>query len=156
MKPLNENLSNAINELIVINNDRMEGYTTAAKESKDSDLADLFYTNAFKSKEYADQLTEFVISLGAEPATGTKETGKIYRVWMDIKAALAKNDRKAVLSSCEFGEDVALKHYDDFLNNQELIIGAEMKDVIFSQRDEIQAAHDHIKQMREATRERIF
>ena len=32
----------AVNDLIVINNDRYEGYKTAASETKDSDLKSMF------------------------------------------------------------------------------------------------------------------
>ena len=101
----NEAMIAALNSLITINNDRYEGYTTAAKESKDMDLDKQFFESAGKSKMYAGKLAQYVRELGGEPTEGTTNSGKLYRIWMDVKAAIVAKDRAAILSSCEFGEE---------------------------------------------------
>src|SRR4051812_42918253 len=109
----NENLAEVLNDLIRINNDRVAGYERAIGETKDLDvdLQAVFNKMASDSREYAAELTSQVARLGEEPATGTTNSGKIYRVWMDIKATFTGKDRQAVLENCEFGEDAAQKAY---------------------------------------------
>ena len=78
----------------------------------------------------------------------TKASGKVYRVWMDVKAALTANDIKSILASCEFGEDVALKTYDDVLEDPE-DTSSELLELINKQRVELQKSHDLIKAKRD-------
>src|SRR6186997_1140060 len=81
----NEKTSEVLNDLIQINNDRVEGYEKAANETdiKDVDLRSLFSEFASDSRRYANELAKYVVT---EPAVGTTVRGKIYRVWMDVKA----------------------------------------------------------------------
>jgi uncharacterized protein (TIGR02284 family) len=149
MQKDNGKLIDALNSLITINNDRFEGYTTAAKESKDVELDNLFYASANKSKGYAGKLSQYVRELGGEPSEGTKTTGKLYRIWMDVKAAIATNDRLAVLSSCEFGEDEAIKEYASIREDADLNMPSDYMSTIQFQETEIRQDHDEIKQLRD-------
>ncbi len=146
----NEAMIAALNSLITINNDRYEGYTTAAKESKDMDLDKQFFESAGKSKMYAGKLSQYVRELGGEPSEGTTNSGKLYRIWMDVKAAIVAKDRAAILSSCEFGEDAALKAYEEVKENTDLQFPADYITTINSQEMEIRLDHDRIKAMRDA------
>ncbi|MFN0275634.1 MAG: ferritin-like domain-containing protein [Chitinophagales bacterium] len=146
---VNEKRITALNDLIRINNDRYEGYTTAAKENRHADLDILFKDFAHKSKNYALRLTEHVVKCAGSPETGTTNSGKLYRMWMDLKAVVTRDDRKAILSSCEFGEDAALKMYDKVMNDEELSFETEVTDLLRMQRSELQMAHDKIKMLRE-------
>ena len=146
----NEAMIAALNSLITINNDRYEGYTTAAKESKDMDLDKQFFESAGKSKMYAGKLAQYVRELGGEPTEGTTNSGKLYRIWMDVKAAIVAKDRAAILSSCEFGEDAALKAYEEVKENTDLQFPADYLATINSQEMEIRLDHDRIKAMRDA------
>jgi len=111
----NEKTIEALNSLVVINNDRVEGYKTAEAEAKETDLkmlfSDLMETSVQNKKELSAEITR----LGGTPDDGTKLSGKIYRVWMDLKAVLTGDDRKAILDSCEYGEKVALDLYKKVL-----------------------------------------
>ena len=66
---------------------------------------------------------------------------------MDIKAALTNKDRKSILNSCEFGEDVAVKNYKDALENNPA--GTPLNKIIYIQHDLIKAEHDKIKVLRD-------
>jgi uncharacterized protein (TIGR02284 family) len=111
----NEKNIEALNTLVEINNDRIEGYETAAKETEEEELKILF-ANLIKtsSKCKRDLVTE-INKLGGVPIEGTKTTGKFFRVWMDVKAALSGNDRKTILNSCQYGETVAVDTYNKVL-----------------------------------------
>ncbi len=149
MQKDNGKLIDALNNLIVINNDRFEGYTTAAKESKDAELDKLFFASANRSKGYVGKLSQYVRELGGEPSEGTKNTGKLFRVWMDVKAAITTNDRLAILSSCEFGEDEALKEYASIREDADLNLLPDYISTIQFQETEIRQDHDRIKQLRD-------
>src|SRR4030095_10940921 len=115
--PMKENgkLVSVLNQLVRINKDRIEGYQLAAKEIDDPELKSLFNKYANDSIGYRDELVNDVSSMGGEAAEDTTVSGKAYRVWMEAKATVTGRDRKAILSSCEFGEDAALEAYDDAL-----------------------------------------
>ena len=118
-----EKIAEILNDLIEINNDRVNGYEKAVKEtaSEDADLRSLFTDLANDSRDYAAELRKLVYNTGKNPAEGTTARGKIYRVWMDIKAAITGQSRKAILASCEFGEDAAQRAYDAALEDTDLI-----------------------------------
>src|SRR5215831_16692231 len=98
-----------LNDLIKVNSDRSKGYEKAAKETKDRDvdLRGLFTEMADESRMYSEELERYVKSVGNTPAEGTTVYGDVYRAWMDVKATFTGKDRKAILASCEFGEDAA-------------------------------------------------
>src|SRR5436305_4788716 len=105
----NEKVLSVLNDLIRINNDRVDGYEKAIDELKDedADLRTLFQGYINESRKNALELTPEVTRLGGDPADGTTNSGKIYRVWMDLKATVTGKDRETVLANCEFGEDAA-------------------------------------------------
>jgi uncharacterized protein (TIGR02284 family) len=138
-----------LNSLITINNDRIEGYQTASKETEEIDLKTLFDQFISTSRKCRQELISEVNKLGGEIAEGTKTTGKFFRVWMDVKAALTAKDRKAILNSCEYGEDQALDTYDKALEDDSEHLSAEQKAMIMSQRSMIKADHDHVKELRD-------
>ena len=113
----NEKTIEVLNTLITINNDRIEGYETAAKETEEQDLKTLFAQFSSTSQKCKSELITEVSNLGGTAAEGTLISGKFFRVWMDVKAALTGKDRKAILNSCEFGEDAAKDIYEKALDN---------------------------------------
>lgn len=147
----NENLTEVLNDLIEINNDRVNGYEKAVEETKDLDvdLRAAFNKMADDSRKYAAQLTQEVIKLGGEPATGTTDRGKIYRVWMGVKATFTGHDRQSVLESCEYGEDAAQKAYHEALAS-DAEIDANTRNIITDQQAALKTAHDLVKKYRDA------
>jgi len=146
----NKKTIDVLNELVEINNDRIAGYETATKETDDPGLKTLFSKLSETSKKCREELVSEVKKLGGTSKEGTATSGKIFRVWMDVKAALTKKDRKAILSSCETGEDVAVKAYEDALNKKEEI-GPWHRELLVKQRDLIKTEHDKIKGLRDST-----
>jgi uncharacterized protein (TIGR02284 family) len=108
----------ALNSLVIINNDRIEGYETAADETEQKDLKDLFSTFQATSRKCKKELIAEIKMLGGTPDEGTRTTGKFFRVWMEVKAFLTGNDRVAILNSCEYGEEAAAKAYTDVLTDE--------------------------------------
>lgn len=142
----NEKTATLLNSLIEINNDRIEGYERASKETDDRELKSLFSKMTEESRKLRTELNSEVISYDGKPAEGTRTSGKFYRVWMDVKAAITNHDPKAILNSCEFGEDAAKEAYDDVLKED---ITPKTKELIKRQRMVLQQSHDQIKQLRD-------
>jgi uncharacterized protein (TIGR02284 family) len=145
----NEKAIEVLNGLIVINNDRIEGYERAYKETDEADLKALFSKMSSTSQKCKSELVAEVQKLGGTPDEGTTTSGKFYRIWMDIKSALSGKDRKAILGSCEFGEDFAVKTYEEALEHSGEI-SSELHNLISTQYSTIKADHDSVKSLRNA------
>lgn len=145
-----EKVIGILNDLIRINHDRVVGYEKAIDELKDqdADLKNLFTKYINSSREYAHELTQEVSRLGGNPADGTTNSGKIYRVWMDLKSTVTGKDRKTILDNCEFGEDAAQKAYDMALN-ADVEYEPSLRDLIVRQKATLKAGHDEVKTLRD-------
>lgn len=146
----NQKTIDALNELVEINNDRVEGYETAAKETKSGDLKSLFAELSRTSQNNLSELRAEVSRLGGKPEEGTRVTGKFFRVWMDVKAALTGDDRGAILGSCEFGEDKALEAYEHVFENHTDVLTNEQLDMIRKQQTALRVDHDRVRALRDA------
>jgi uncharacterized protein (TIGR02284 family) len=145
---MNNNKSiDVLNSLITINNDRIRGYETATEETKDQDLKKAFSQFIKTSRESKNELVNAVTNLGGTPNDGTRVDGKIYRVWMDFKAMVTGKDRKAILNSCEYGEDIAVNTYEKAIKDAN--VSSEYNRIITSQYAKIRADHDTVKSMRD-------
>ena len=143
-------LTEVLNDLIRINHDRTEGYHKAVEELKptDIDLKTMFTNMANTSVQYANALAAEVRNLGGSPAADSTQSGKLYRVWMDIRSGVSARDRKSVLALCEFGEDAALKAYNLALES-DAEIPADVRQVIVEQKTALQNSHDVVKRYRD-------
>ena len=146
----NENLIEVLNDLIKINNDRIDGYEKASDEIKatDVELQAMFQKMGNDSRDHARELSNAVVKIGGEPATDTTISGKIYRTWMDVKAAFARKDRLSVLEACEFGEDAAQRAYEAALSS-DAEMNAETRQMIMDQKASLKTSHDIVKKYRD-------
>ena len=71
---------------------------------------------------------------------------------MDVKAAFAGHDKKAILETCEYGEDAAQAEYDDVLKSEDLNTNASVKSLVLEQKASLREDHDKIKSLRDAAR----
>ncbi|MCC6287790.1 MAG: PA2169 family four-helix-bundle protein [Chitinophagaceae bacterium] len=149
----NEKNVEVLNDLIKINNDRAAGYEKAAKENDavDQDLRTIFNSLASESRTYANELSRYVNQSGGTPTDSTTTSGKLYRVWMDVKATFSGKDRKSILESCEFGEDAAQQAYKEALKtDSDNRLSADVRHVIEAQKNKLKKSHDRIKLLRDA------
>ncbi|MBS1662707.1 MAG: PA2169 family four-helix-bundle protein [Bacteroidetes bacterium] len=137
-----------LNDLIQIHNDRIAGYEKAIKETKpeDDDLKVLFATMISESHRMRIALSTEVQALGANIEQGTTTTGKLYRAWMDVKAAFGGTSRHAILASCETGEDAAQKAYRTALDAD---LPTFILDLLAQQQEALRASHDEVKALRD-------
>ena len=144
-----------LNDLILINNDRIAGYEKAIAELKgknDADQEDLDLTILFEkmiddSRDFRNALGKEVQVLGGDMADGSMTSGKIYRAWMDIKAMFTGKDRHVILSNCEAGEDAAQKAYKEALEEESL--PQFLYSMISDQKELLKESHDEIRALRD-------
>lgn len=143
-------LISILNDLIRINHDRTEGYQQAIDQLKptDIDLKALFLNMASASVDNANALAAEVRNLGGDPASESTQSGKIYRVWMDIKSGVSARDRKSILSLSEFGEDAALRAYKLAMES-DVHMPEDINELIVDQKSRLQHAHDIIRRYRD-------
>src|ERR1700712_2225198 len=150
-----ENTANTIEtlgDLILINNDRIEGYERALKEIEqspnDSDLIPMFLRFIDDSRRYKVELGTEIAALGSEINTGTTVPGKLHRAWMSIKEAFTGHDRHSILEECEFGEDAIKRTYDEALSDE--VLPAYIRELLIEQQAELLDAHDEIRELRDS------
>jgi uncharacterized protein (TIGR02284 family) len=143
-------ITEVLQDLVKINEDRIKGYETAGDdiEKYDEDLKAVFVDMADQSMENVDELQEIIESFGGKEEDNSSLSGSIHRVWMDMKAMFTGKDRLSILNSCEYGEDAILKAYDSALAS-DAEIDAVTRQVITTQRSSLKQSHDQIKKYRD-------
>ncbi|MXV52575.1 PA2169 family four-helix-bundle protein [Pedobacter sp. HMF7647] len=138
-----------LNDLVQIHNDRIEGYERAIRETGDdnADLKTIFTEMIRESHQYKNELGTEIQASGEDMDTDTTTSGKIYRAWMDVKAAFTGHDRKSILANCEFGEDAAQKAYKSALDDDDLT--ANFRELVSRQQQQLKQSHDKIKALRD-------
>jgi uncharacterized protein (TIGR02284 family) len=66
-----------------------------------------------------------------------------------MKAVVTGSNRKAILGSCEYGEDAAQKQYERALEDSE-DLPTEIRQVVQNQKDKLRVGHDRVKAMRDS------
>lgn len=135
-----------LNSLIMLNNDRIAGYKVAIGETTDEDLRHQIKQFIETSKEWKSELSAEVEKLGGKPEDMTRVNGKIFRAWMDFKSLVLRKDRRALLGSCNYVENVALNFYEKVLASKDL--ASSFIPMIKSQLQHITAQRDSISEMR--------
>lgn len=141
-----------LNDLVRINNDRIEGYEKALKELKpeDADLKPLFLKCIDQSRKMKMALGTELQALGGDMDKGTTGGGSLYRAWMEVKATFTGHNRHSVLAACEYGEDAAQKAYDTALDSEH--IPAHLVDTLMDEKTDLRAMHNQIKALRDQSK----
>lgn len=147
----NKEVAETLNDLISINNDRIEGYEKAIKELEEhpsDNTRAMFLERIEESRVLGNELSAAVLRLGGKPDDDTTASGKLYRAWMGLKTSFTGGSVKSVFELCEFGEDAALKAYDEALE-ESAEWPADLQETITRQRQIIKDSHDTIKRYRD-------
>ena len=141
-----------LNDLILINNDRIEGYEKALKEVEnndaDADLVPMFLRFIDDSRRYKVELGTEIAAFGRDMASGTTLPGRLHRAWITVKESFVGQDRHSILEECEFGEDAIKKAYESALNDE--ILASYIREMLMDQQTELFEAHDEIKELRDS------
>jgi len=116
----NLNLADTLNELALFVNDRIAGYKTAAHETQDPQNRTYYQQLVQQSEQFAQALNGFARAAGGKAEGDTTLKGKFYRGFMDAKALVTGHDEKSILGSNIYGEEWALKAYNEALADARL------------------------------------
>ena len=147
----NDEMVDELRDLVLINNDRINGYEKAAEDIEDAQLATLFRNLTSQSRQFRSELADVILRMGGTvPDVGDTSTGsKVHRTWIDIKAAFTGKDRNTILESCVFGDDAAIEEYEEALDEEDL--PAYVRETVSRQLAELRQTRDQIATLRNAT-----
>ena len=136
-----------LQDLLRVNIDSENGFRDAAEQVDDVALRRIFRQFADERQNNAAELKQFVEFNGEKPVEDGSLLATLHRSWMDLKAALTSNDAKAVLNEAERGEDHIKHIYEDILTET---AGSPIHDVLQHQYVTVKAAHDVVRDLRDA------
>jgi uncharacterized protein (TIGR02284 family) len=141
--------STVLNNLIETLKDGQEGFNQAAESVRNPALKTLFSDYSQQRSSFANALQSEARRHGeTEPENSSSTTGALHRGWINLKSAITGGDEHAILAECERGEDSALEEYKKALDNG---LSPSAQELVSRQFGDIQAAHDRIKSLRDAT-----
>ncbi|WP_269684860.1 PA2169 family four-helix-bundle protein [Flavobacterium lacustre] len=139
-----------LNNLIEINDERLDGYETASKVTYESDLISLFFEFQEKSQKHKEELIVEIKKLGGKPIKKTKKASRLYKFWNDIKTALVDKDREDILSICEYDDDKTFRSYRTILKDNFDFLNQELLTKLKAQQHAIKLDHDRVKNLRDS------
>jgi len=145
----NDNVISTLNNLIETCKDGQQGFASAAEGVEKSDLKTVFYEIGQQRSQFAGELQSLVRELGGDPENAGSVSATLHRGWINIKSAVTGKDATAVLNEAERGEDAAVKAYKDALAEQ---LPANVMSVVQTQYNQVQAAHDKVRNLRDSHR----
>lgn len=113
-------IADTLNELALFVNDRIEGYKTAAHETKDPQNQAYYQQLVQQSEQFVQEINGFAKAAGGDAESSTTLKGKFYRGFMDAKALVTNRSEKSILDSNIYGEEWAIKAYAEALASADL------------------------------------
>ncbi|MGV3485697.1 MAG: PA2169 family four-helix-bundle protein [Planctomycetaceae bacterium] len=144
---LSDRSVNKVQELIRANIDSFDGLEDAAELITDRRVADLFRSIADERSTFASELQEWVEWNGEEAAKEGSLTARVHHAWVNVRNQLSGGDPHTVLAEAERGEDHIQCGYEDVLKETP---GSRVHDLLLAQYAAIKAAHDRIRDLRDA------
>ena len=144
---MNETTASVLNELTQFVNDRIEGYKTAAQDTRDPAHKAYYNELVQQSQQFSNELNRTLSQVGGETQRDTTIKGKIYRGWMDVKSGITGKDEKAIIESNLYGEEWAQKAYNEALEHR-TELPQEVVQMVEKQKQASIATCEHLKQMK--------
>lgn len=141
-----DDIISTLNDLIETSKDGEQGFRTAAKDAKASEVQQILTACAESCATGARELQDLVRGLGGDPERSGSVSGALHRGWVEVRSAVTTRDDAAVLSECERGEDVAKRKYKEALEKD---LPENVRSVVRRQSEGVLEHHDRIKAMRD-------
>lgn len=137
----------AVQDLIKLNIDSAEGFAASAELIEDRSIADLFREYSAQRTANAEELKASVAYNGDEPADHGSAAGTLHRWWLELRGKITGGQVYHVLAEAERGEDAIKQRYEEVLKE---CAGSPIVDLLTTQYRGIKAAHDHVRDLRDA------
>lgn len=136
-----------LQELLSVSRDSVEGYATALRDIADQEIARELETYRTRRSKIVDELAQRIRDLRGDPDARPTAAGAVHRAWMDARAGSEANPDQAILAEIERGEDLATDAFRQALKEHD--IDATTRRLIEGHYEQVQAAHDRVKQLRD-------
>lgn len=143
-----QDYAQAVHDVIAVCRDAEQGFRGAAQAVNAPAMKEMFEQYSAQRAQFAVELQGAVKALGFETIDPQGLGGVLYAGWINLKGLLTGHDVHAILVETERGEDWSLKTYRAALGKT---LPPEMASIIERQFEEIQTAHDRIRQLRDAS-----
>jgi len=134
-----------LNGLIETTLDSSDGYSEAAKQSKNPMITELFQRWAGERRRLVTDLRATVQQLGGKPEDDGTVLASAHRAFLDLRAHMSKTD-KAVVEEVERGEDHIKHKFEDALKDEKL--GAAARTAVQSAFTSIKTGHDEMRDLK--------
>lgn len=136
----NDEIIEALNDLLTKSYDAEEGFKLAAERAAGHPSLVSFFTRQSDMRcKFGHELKQTITQYGGTPDKGSSIAAKAHQVWITVKDSLTPDhDGEAILEECIRGEKTALEDYDDKLECGDL--PADVHALISKQRAAIAAS----------------
>jgi uncharacterized protein (TIGR02284 family) len=135
-----------LNTLIATLIDSVTGYEDSAANIDNSRLQELFRDSARERQQVVEDLRSEVRRLGGNPEDDGSFLGKTHQRFLDLKAAIAGRDEKAVINETERGEDYLKEKFETALNGGTL--SGESRAVVERAYQSVRKGHDQVSSLK--------
>ena len=135
-----------LNTLIATLIDSVTGYEDSAANIDNSRLKELFRDSARERQRVVEDLRSEVRRLGGNPEDDGSFLGKTHQRFLDLKAAIAGHDEKAVINETERGEDYLKEKFETALNSGTL--SGECRAVVERAYQSVRKGHDQVSSLK--------
>jgi uncharacterized protein (TIGR02284 family) len=144
-------IKDVVNNLIEVCHDGELGFAAAstAVSADEPLLKSELLQYSRQRREFSADLDSELQRTGEEPVTHGTVSGALHRGWMNLKQAIAANDRYSILAECERGEDAAVSAYRQAL--AAAMPGA-IGDLVSTQFQAAKRVHDRVRALRDAAK----
>jgi uncharacterized protein (TIGR02284 family) len=143
-----QDFAQAVHDVISTCRDAEQGFRGAAQAVNEPAIKEMFEQYSAQRAQFAVELQAAVKALGFEATDPQGLGGMMHASWMSLKSMVTGHDVHGILVETERGEDWSLKTYRTALGTT---LPPEIGSIVQRQFDEVQAAHDRIKSLREST-----
>ena len=135
-----------LNTLIATLIDSVTGYEDSAANLDNSRIQEQFRDSARERQRVVEELRAEVRRLGGNPEDDGSFLGKTHQRFLDLKAAIAGRDEKAVINETERGEDYLKEKFETALNGGTL--SGESRAVVERAYQSVRKGHDQVSALK--------
>jgi uncharacterized protein (TIGR02284 family) len=136
-----------LNTLIATLIDSVTGYEDAAANLEGSSrIQQLFRERASERSGIVEELRTEVRRLGGNPEDDGSFLGKAHQRFLDLKAAVAGRDEKAIINEVERGEDYLKEKFETALEHGDL--SGESRAVVERAYQSVRSGHDQMSALK--------
>ena len=153
LAPARDEALKCLQSLMEISRDANEGFAHSATLSANPGLKMLLDQYAMERATMVEELRQLQVQHGKSGMDDTgSATGNLHRAWINLRSAVSSHHDLAILEEVERGEDAAVAAYREALEPRDIPLPRSITAVLEHHLQKIQAAHDELRQRRDAAR----